>query len=69
MMEKQRHAKDIAHPMYGIIDNASSAAAEDVYNVIEYMKVIIFIMFTHWSFIISIHKNSKACDMCRNTSY
>ena len=25
MMERQRHAKDIAHPMYDIIDNALSA--------------------------------------------
>ena len=46
-MERQRHAKDIAHPMYDIIDNASSAAVEDVYNMIEYMRVTIFIMFTY----------------------
>ena len=28
MMETQRHAKDTAHPMYDIIDNALSAAVD-----------------------------------------
>ena len=34
MMERQRHAKDIAHPMYEITDNASSAL--DGYNTLRY---------------------------------
>ena len=42
MMETQRHAKDIAHPMYDIIDNASSAAV-DVYYMIHSMKVTILL--------------------------
>ena len=42
MMETQRHAKDIAHPIYDIIDNASSAAV-DVYYMIECKKVTILI--------------------------
>ena len=29
MMEIQRHTKDMQHPMYEIIDNASSAAVVD----------------------------------------
>ena len=41
-METQRHAKDIAHPMYDIIDNASSAAV-DVYYMIHSMKVTILL--------------------------
>ena len=45
-MERQRCAKDIAYPMYDIIDNASSTAV-DVYCMIKCMKVTIFIMFTH----------------------
>ena len=42
MMERQRHAKDIAHPMYDTIDNASSAAV-DCYYTIQYLKVKIFL--------------------------
>ena len=68
-MDRQRHAKDIAHPMYDTIDNALSAAV-DVYYVIQCMKMMICIMFiTHWSFTLSAHKNSKTCEMCSNTSY
>ena len=33
-MERQRHTKDIAQPMYEIIDNASSAL--DGYNTLRY---------------------------------
>ena len=32
MIERQRHAKDIAHPMYDIIDNAISAAVDVCYR-------------------------------------
>ena len=38
MMERQRHAKDIAHPMYDTIDNASSAAV-DCYYTLQCLKV------------------------------
>ena len=32
MIERQRHAKDRAHPMYDIIDNALSAAVDVYYK-------------------------------------
>ena len=33
-MERQRHTKDMAHPMYDTIDNASSAAVDGYYMIV-----------------------------------
>ena len=43
-MERQRHAKDIAHPTYDIIDNATSAPV-DCYYTIQRLTMTIFIIF------------------------
>ena len=33
-MERQRHTKDMTHPMYDTIDNASSAAVDGYYIIV-----------------------------------
>ena len=69
-MERQRHTKDMAHPMYDTIDNASSAAVDGYYMIVtmyEGNKNVIFLIY--WFFILSADKNSKTCEMCSNTSY
>ena len=69
-MERQRHTKDMAHPMYDIIDNALSAAVDGYYMIVTmYEGDKNFIFLTYWFFILSAHKNSKTCEMCGSTSY
>ena len=66
MMERQRHAKDIAHPMYEITDNALSAL--DGYNTLRYPASYIHNDITYWFVILNAYKNSKTCEVSSSTS-
>ena len=68
-MERQRQTKDIQHPMYDTVDNASSAV-DGCNALMQHIKLTMLLMasLTYWSFILDAYKNSKTCEMCSSTS-